>query len=93
MAITTYLIRMIPLVFFKKEIKNEFFNAFLYYVPYACLASMTFPAILYGGEYIISGVVALIVSIFFSYKGKSMVVVAIYACISVYIIEFIMRLL
>lgn len=46
MAGVTYLIRMLPLVLFKKEITSSFVKSFLYYVPYACLAAMTFPAIL-----------------------------------------------
>ena len=46
MAGVTYLIRMLPLVLFKKEITSPFVRSFLFYVPYACLAAMTFPAIL-----------------------------------------------
>lgn len=41
MAGVTYLIRMLPLVLFKKEITSPFVKSFLYYVPYACLAAMT----------------------------------------------------
>ena len=36
MAITTYLIRMLPLTIFRKPIKSRFLRSFLYYVPYAC---------------------------------------------------------
>ena len=43
MAITTYLIRMLPLTIFRKPIKSRFLRSFLYYVPYACLTAMTFP--------------------------------------------------
>ena len=46
MAGVTYLIRMLPLALFKREITSPFVKSFLYYVPYACLAAMTFPAIL-----------------------------------------------
>ena len=45
MAAVTYLIRVLPLVVWKKEIKNKFVKSFLYYVPYACLGAMTFPAV------------------------------------------------
>ena len=48
MAAVTYLIRMLPLALSKKEITNQYIKSFLYYVPYACLAAMTFPAILYS---------------------------------------------
>ena len=46
----TYLIRMLPLVLLKREITNPFVRSFLYYVPYACLAAMTFPAILFSTD-------------------------------------------
>ena len=45
MAFVTYLIRVIPLTFFRKKIENPYIQSFLYYVPYTCLTAMTFPAI------------------------------------------------
>ena len=45
MALVTYLIRMLPLVLIKKEIKNRFLLSFLHYMPCAVLAVMTIPAI------------------------------------------------
>ena len=50
MAAVTYLIRMLPLALSRKEITSPFFRSFLYYVPYACLAAMTFPAILFATD-------------------------------------------
>ena len=91
MAGVTYLIRMLPLVLFKKEITSPFVKSFLYYVPYACLAAMTFPAILTataGG--ILSGVVGLVVALIVAYKEKSLVTVALFACGAVFIAERIM---
>ena len=40
MAVTTYLIRAIPLTLLKKPIQNRFLRSFLHYVPTACLAAM-----------------------------------------------------
>lgn len=91
MAGVTYLIRMLPLVLFKKEITSPFVKSFLYYVPYACLAAMTFPAILTataGG--ILSGVVGLVVALIVAYKEKSLLTVALFACAAVFIVERIM---
>ena len=48
MAALTYIIRMVPMVFFKKKIKNIYIKSFLDYVPYAVLGAMTFPEILYS---------------------------------------------
>ena len=46
MAVVTYLVRMLPLTLIRREIKNVYIRSFLYYIPYATLAAMTFPAIL-----------------------------------------------
>lgn len=92
MAGVTYLIRMLPLVLFKKEITSPFIKSFLYYVPYACLAAMTFPAILTAtSEGIISGAAALIVALIVAYKEKSLLTVAVCACAAVFIAERIME--
>lgn len=91
MAGVTYLIRMLPLVLFKKEITSPFIKSFLYYVPYACLAAMTFPAILTATSAgIISGAAALIVALIVAYKEKSLLTVAVCACAAVFIAERIM---
>ena len=93
MAGVTYLIRMLPLVLFKKEITSPFVKSFLYYVPYACLAAMTFPAILTataGG--ILSGAIGLVVALIVAYKEKSLLTVALFACAAVFIAERIMGL-
>ncbi len=86
-ALVTYLIRVLPLVLWRKEIKSSFVNSFLYYVPYACLAAMTFPAILTATESLISGVAGFAVAGFLAFRKKSMVVVALWACVAVFIVE------
>ncbi len=93
MAITTYLIRMIPLVFFRKEIKNRFIRSFLAYVPCACLTAMTFPAILYSTNAVISGAVALTVALITALCKRSLVTVAALSCAAVFATELIIRLL
>ena len=45
MAAVSYAIRALPLTLIRKQIKNQFLQSFLYYVPYAVLGAMTFPAI------------------------------------------------
>ena len=87
MAGVTYLIRMLPLALATKEIKSNFIKSFLYYVPYACLAAMTFPAILSSTEFLISAIAGLIVAVIVAYREKSLVVVALCACAAVFICE------
>ena len=69
MAAVTYLIRMLPFVVFRKPIKNRFVKSFLYYVPYAVLGAMTFPAILYSTSNIASAAIGLAVSVILAWFG------------------------
>lgn len=93
MAVTTYLIRALPLTLFTKPIRSPFIRSFLHYVPVACLTAMTFPAILYATEHILSGAVAMAVALILALKGKSLIIVAASSCAAVFITEQLMRLL
>lgn len=86
MAVFTYLPRMLPLTFFRKEITSPFVQSLLYYVPYAVLSALTFPNILYATGNIYSAIVGCIIAIYFAYKNKGLVFVAGVAMISAYII-------
>ncbi len=87
MAVTTYLIRMLPLTLFQKEIQNQYVKRFLYYVPYACLTAMTVPAIFYCTDSPISAVAGFLVALILGYKKQSLPVVALFACITVFLVE------
>ena len=92
MAAVTYLIRMLPFVVFRKPIKNRFVKSFLYYVPYAVLGAMTFPAILYSTSNIASAAIGLAVSVILAWFGRGLLTVAVSACVAVYLAEWIMVL-
>ena len=92
MALTTYLIRVLPLTIFRKPIRSCFLRSFLHYVPYACLTAMTFPAILSSTASILSGAAALIVAIILAYRGKSLIVVALSSSAAVLIVECVLKL-
>lgn len=93
MAVTTYLIRALPLTLFKKPIRSRFLRSFLHYVPTACLTAMTFPAILTSTDHMISGAVGLLVGILLALKNKSLIVVAVASCAAVFIVDQIIRLI
>ena len=90
MALTTYLIRVLPLTIFRKPIKSVFLRSFLHYVPYACLSAMTFPAFLTSTATIISGAAALVVAVVLAYRGKSLIVVAVSSSAAVLLTEWIL---
>ena len=91
MALTTYLIRAVPLVLLKKPIKSRFIRSFLHYVPVACLTAMTFPAILYATDHMVSGLLALAVGVLLAFQRKSLIVVAAASCATVFVAEQLLR--
>ena len=72
----TYLIRMLPLVLVKKKITNRFIRSFFYYVPYAVLAVLTFPAIFHATAHIASGIAATVVAAVLAFFDRSLIAVA-----------------
>ena len=93
MAVTTYLVRAIPLTLMKKPIQNRFLRSFLHYVPTACLTAMTFPAILTATDHMISGAAGRIVGVILAFKNKSLIVVAVASCAAVFAAEMLIRFL
>ena len=89
----TYLVRMLPMVLVKKEIKNKFILSFLYYMPYAVLSVMTIPAIFYATSYTASAVVGFIAAVIFAFLERGLVKVAAFSCIAVLITELIINYL
>ena len=85
MALTVYLIRMIPFVFLRKPITNRYVRSFFYYVPYVTLAVMTFPAILTATDSFWSGLLALVVAGLAAWFSGDLFVVAISACAAVFL--------
>lgn len=89
MAAVSYIIRALPLVAIRGEIKNKFIKSFLYYVPYVTLAVMTFPAILHATGSIYSGAAALLVGMVVAYFGFDLFKTALTCCAVVFILELI----
>lgn len=87
MAVTTYLIRVIPLTIFRRKIENRYVRSFLYYVPYTCLTAMTFPAILYATGSMISALAGVAAAVLLAFFNKSLVAVAAAACLAVFLTE------
>lgn len=73
MSLTTYLLRMVPFLLCRKEISSPFLKELFYYLPYAILAAMTFPAILYCCDNFFVSAIGLAAALFLAFKGKSLV--------------------
>ena len=85
----TYLVRVLPLTIFRKPIKSEFVQSFLYYVPYVTLSLMTFPAIMQATQSPVAGVLALIIGVIAAWLGAGLLPVAAICCVVVFATELV----
>lgn len=90
MAITTYLIRMIPFVLFNKKITNKRVKAFFDYIPYTVLSALTFPSIFHSTGSVWSAAAGTLIALILSFRNKSLLVVAIGACVGALAVELLL---
>lgn len=92
MALVTYIPRVLPMAVFRKEIKSVFIKSFLHYVPFAVLAALTFPDIFSSTNSLYSAICGTVVAVILAYCEKSLVVVAIFSMLAVYLSDIIIQL-
>lgn len=88
MALTTYLIRMLPFALFRFRIKSRFVQDFLYYVPYAVLGAMTVPYIFYATGNVYTAISGFVVAMVLAFRGMSLLPVAALSCLAAYAVGF-----
>ncbi len=86
MAGVTYLIRVIPITLCKKQITSRFVQSFLYYVPYAVLAALTFPAIFDATGNQLASITGTVVALVLAFFDRGLVIVAVSAVASALIV-------
>ena len=82
----TYIPRAIPLAFINKKITNIYVKSFLFYVPYAVLAAMTFPSIFYFIDNIYIAIAVTATALLLSIFKQNLIVVAVVSVLVVYIL-------
>lgn len=80
MAAVTYIIRALPFTVFRKEIKSVWLKSFLYYVPYAVLGAMTFPAIFFSTGSVWASAAGCVAALIAAFLGGGLMTAA---CVSV----------
>lgn len=93
MALVTYLIRALPLTLIRKKTKNRFIRSFLYYVPYATLAAMTFPAILFSTDAPAASLAGFAAAVVLAFQRKSLIVVAAFASLAALLVDLLIMYL
>ena len=87
MALVTYLIRMLPFVIFRKKITDVRVKSFLYYVPYAVLSAMTFPAIFSSTGTYPSAIAGCATAVLLAYFKRGLLTVAVGAAAAVFAVQ------
>ena len=92
MIVVTYLCKALPITLIRRQIKNRFIKSFLYYVPYATLAVMTFPAMIDAAGNPAAGIAALLVGGVLAWLRAGLFPVALASCATVFLTEWLMRI-
>ena len=87
MASMTYVIRVTPMVVFRKKIENNRIKSFLYYIPYTVLAAMTFPAIFSSTGSQVGAAIGCAVAVLLAYFKRGLLVVALGAAGAVFLVS------
>lgn len=90
MCLVTYIPRAIPVAFIHKKIENRFVKSFLFYVPYAVLAALTFPSVFYFIDNLWIAIIGTSVAIVLSLFNQKLYVVAIVSVLVVFGLQFIL---
>lgn len=89
MAAVTYAIRALPFTVFRREIKSVWLKSFLYYVPYAVLAAMTFPVIFFSTGSVIGAAAGCFAAMAAAFFGGGLMTAAAVSVAASLIIDFI----
>lgn len=81
MAGVTYLIRMLPLAAIRGRVHSVFLQSFLYYVPYAVLGAMTFPAVFGATGNVYTALLGTAAALALGWMEKSLLTVSAVACV------------
>ena len=93
MAVVTYIPRVLPLSLVRKKVDSPFFRSFLYYMPFAVLGAMTFPAVLYSTSSPVSALFGMLTALAMAFLGAQLLPVALASTVVVFVSELIMRLM
>ena len=93
MALTTYLIRVIPFAAVRGRIKSRFINSVLYYIPYAVLSAMTFPAIFGATGNAMTSVIGTVVALLMAYFDLPLIAVALGSSAAAFLADLVLNLI
>lgn len=88
-ALTTFLVRALPFLFIRRPSTNERLKRFLHFVPYATLAAMAFPDMVFSTGSILTGMLGFLAAVLTAYLGGGLIKVAGAASLTVLLAQLI----
>ena len=89
-AAVTYLLRVLPITVFRRQIRSRWVRSFLAYTPYAVLTAMTIPAVFLATSTWVSAAVGFALAVVLALRGRSLITVALVAAAGVWVTEFVL---
>ena len=93
MALVTYLLRMLPLAFFRKKVTSPFLRSMLFYLPYAVLSAMVIPSVFSSTGNVITAAVGLAAALILAFFRRSLLTVALGASGAAYLAGLLLQVL
>ena len=93
MAVVMFVCRVVPLFVFKNKIKNKFLNSVFAYIPYAVLASLTFPEVFKSTGSPLSATLGVITAVILSYFEKGLITVLLSSTVVVFVANYFIGLI
>lgn len=88
MALTTYLVRMLPMTLFRRQIRSRLAIRFFHYIPYAVLAAMLIPAVFSSTGNLMTALAGIAAGLVLSFFGRSLITVSLVSCAAAYLVSF-----
>lgn len=88
MALTTYLVRMLPMTLFRRQIRSRLTIRFFHYIPYAVLAAMLIPAVFSSTGNLMTALAGIAAGLVLSFFGRSLITVSLVSCAVAYLVSF-----
>ncbi len=86
-CLAMFLMRMIPMTFLKKPIKNRFVRSVLAYIPTAVFASLLFPEVFHSTSHIASAFAGVVVAFVLAYLERGILTVCLSTVAAVFVVE------
>jgi len=93
MSVLMLALRILPIVFCKKEIQNKFLKSFFAFIPYAVITSLLFPDVFTSTGNIWTAMIGFAVAVVLALLNQGILTVSVAAAVAVFISQWFMGIM